>query len=127
MRIESLPQVDYITVTDVSVDDKTSETSHDETRNIERDFNNLVESTTFIAANISQPLEENRLDKILSDNFIDIGNSWRYHFFAIEVGARGYCAYNVHSCFRRFGLNTKETKVVLSELTSTAIQCSFVI
>ena len=31
------------------------------------------------------------------------------------------------SCFRRLGLNTKETKVVLSELTSTAIQCSFVI
>ena len=54
-------------------------------------------------------------------------NGWRHHLFAIEVGARGYCAYNVRSCFRRLGLNTKETKVVLSELTSTAIQCSFVI
>ena len=40
---------------------------------------------------------------------------------------KAYCAYNVRSCFRRLGLNTKETKVVLSELTSTAIQCSFVI
>ena len=50
-----------------------------------------------------------------------------YYLFAIEVGARGYCAYNVRSCFRRLGLNTKLTKVVLSELTSTAIQCSFVI
>ena len=43
------------------------------------------------------------------------------------MGARGYSAYNVLSCFRRLGLNTKETKVVLSELTSTAIQCSFII
>ena len=31
-------------------------------------------------------------------------------FICIEVGARGYCAYNVCSCFRRLGLNTKETK-----------------
>ena len=43
------------------------------------------------------------------------------------MGARDYSAYNVRSCFRRLGLNTKETKVVLSELTSTAIQCSFII
>ena len=35
--------------------------------------------------------------------------------------------YNIPSSFRRLGLNTKETKVVLSDLTSTAIQCSFVI
>ena len=54
-------------------------------------------------------------------------NGWRHHLFATEVGARGYSAYNVRSCFRRLGLNTKETKVVLSELTSTAIQCSFII
>ena len=39
-------------------------------------------------------------------------NGWRHHLFAIEVGARGYCAYNVRSCFRRLGLNTKESKVV---------------
>ena len=43
------------------------------------------------------------------------------------MGARRYCAYNVRSCYRRLGLNTKETKVILSELTSTTIQCSFVI
>ena len=43
------------------------------------------------------------------------------------MGAQGYCAYNVRSCFRHLGLNSKETKVVLSEVTSTAIQCSFVI
>ena len=35
--------------------------------------------------------------------------------------------YNVHSRFGRLGLNTKQTKLLLSELTSTAIQCSFVI
>ena len=53
-------------------------------------------------------------------------NGWRHDLLAIEVGARGYCAYNVRSCFRRL-MNTKETKVVLFELTLTAIQCSFVI
>ena len=45
----------------------------------------------------------------------------------IEVGARGYCAYNVRSCLHRLGMNAKETKKVLSELTATSIQCSFVI
>ena len=30
-------------------------------------------------------------------------------------------------CFRRLGYNTKETKAVLSELSSVAVQCSFVV
>ena len=75
------------------------------------------------------PCEENfedrHFDKIARYEVLCVsirGNGWRHHLFAIEVGARGYCAYNVHSCFRHLGLNTKETKVALSELTSTAIQ-----
>ena len=83
---------------------------------------------------MTSPCEENfqdrHFDKIARYEALCVSireDGWRHHLFAIEVGARGYCAYNVCSCFRRLGLNTKETEVVLSELTSTAIQCSFVI
>ena len=89
---------------------------------------------TVILIELTSPCEENfedhHFDKIARYEALCVSireNGWRHHLFAIEVGARGYCAYNVRSCFRRLGLNTKETKVVLSELTSTAIQCSFVI
>ena len=89
---------------------------------------------TVILIELTSPCEENFEDR----HFNKIGryaalcvsvreNGWHHHLFAIEVGARGYFVYNVRSCFRRLGLNTKGTKVVLSELTSTAIQCSFVI
>ena len=79
---------------------------------------------TVILNKLTSPCEENFEDRHF-DKLRE--NGWRHHLFAIEVGARGYSAYNVRSCFRHLGLNTKETKVVLSELTSTAIQCSFVI
>ena len=89
---------------------------------------------TVILIELTSPCEENfedrHFDKIARYEALCVSireNGWRHHLFAIEVGARGYCAYNVRSCFRRLGLNTKETKVVLSEITSTAIQCSFVI
>ena len=88
---------------------------------------------TVILIELTIPCEENfedrHFDKIARYEALCVSireNGWR-HLFAIEVGARGYCAYNVRSCFRRLGLNTKETKVTLSELTSTAIQCSFII
>ena len=89
---------------------------------------------TVILIELTSPCEENfedrHFDKIARYEALRVSireNGWHHHLFAIEVGARGYCAYNVRSCFRRLGLNTKEIKVVLSELTSTAIQCSFVI
>ena len=89
---------------------------------------------TVILIELTSPCEENfedrHFDKIARYEALCVSireNGWRHHLFAIEVGARGYSAYNVRSCFRRLGLNAKETKVVLSELTSTAIQCSFII
>ena len=54
-------------------------------------------------------------------------NGWRCYFFAIEVGARGYCAQNVRSCFIRLGFNNRRIKTLISDLSSTAIQCSFLI
>ena len=89
---------------------------------------------TVILIDLTSPCEENfedcHFDKIARYEALCVSireNGWRHHLFAIEVGARGYSAYNVRSCFCRLCLNTKETNVVLSELTSTAIQCSFVI
>ena len=93
-----------------------------------------VPKKTVFLIELTSPCEENfedrHFDKIARYESLCVSirdNGWRHHLFAIEVGAPGYCAYNVHSCFRRLGLNTKETKVALSELASTAIQCSFVI
>ena len=76
---------------------------------------------TVILIELTSPCEENfedrHFDKISRYEALCVSireNGWRHHLFAIEVGARGYCAYNVRSCFRRLGLNTKETKVVLN-------------
>ena len=74
---------------------------------------------TVILIELTSPCEENfedrHFDKISRYEALCVSireNCWRHHLFAIEVGARGYCAYNVRSCFRRLGLNTKETKVM---------------
>ena len=34
-------------------------------------------------------------------------NGWFVHFFAVEVGARGYCASSIRSCLMRLGLTRK--------------------
>ena len=79
---------------------------------------------TVILIELTSPCKENfedrHFDKIARYEALCVSireNGWRHHLFAIEVGARGYSAYNVRSCFRRLGLNAKETKVVLSELS----------
>ena len=48
--------------------------------------------------------EDRHFDKIARYEALCVSiieNGWRHHLFAIEVGARGYCAYNVRSCIRR--------------------------
>ena len=84
----------------------------------------ILRSGKVILIELTSPCEENfedrHFDKIGRYEALCVSireNGCRHHLFAIEVGARGYCAYNVRSCFRRLGLNTKETKVVLSEIT----------
>ena len=73
-----------------------------------------VLSKTVILIELTSPCEENFEDRHFDKNSryealcIAIRqNGWRVYFFAIEVGARGYCAFNVRSCLRRLGLNTK--------------------
>ena len=47
------------------------------------------------------------------------------YFYAIEVGARGFCAETVTSCLRSLGFNNKQSKNTLSVLSNTALKCSF--
>ena len=52
-------------------------------------------------------------------------NGWKVHFFAVEIGACGYCAESLRICFRQLGFNNKHTKAAVKELSSVAMQCSF--
>ena len=89
----------------------------------------VLKKTVFLIE-LTSPCEENfedrHFDKIARYEALCVSireNGWRHHLFAIEVGAGGYCAYNVRSCFRRLGLNTKETKVLVLERMVGVIIC----
>lgn len=52
-------------------------------------------------------------------------NGWAVHFFAVEVGARGYCSDSVRTCLRRLGFPPKSIRCILKLLGSIAMKCSF--
>ena len=52
-------------------------------------------------------------------------NGWSVYFFAIEVGARGFCAESVRSCLRRLGFANKLCNKSLKSLSSVSLKCSF--
>ena len=52
-------------------------------------------------------------------------NNWSVYFFAIEVGARGFCAESVRSCLRGLGFSTKLSRNTLKALSSVSLKCSF--
>ena len=54
-------------------------------------------------------------------------NKWCVHFFAVEVGARGYCASSMQTSLRCLGVSKKSTRSALKELSSISLRCSFVI
>ena len=54
-------------------------------------------------------------------------NRWTVHFFAIEVGARGYCANSVRACLSRLGLSRKLINTTLNQLSFVSLKASFVI
>ena len=43
-------------------------------------------------------------------------NSWSIHFFAVEVGAQGYCASTIRSCLMHLGLTSKLVRSSLKTL-----------
>ena len=52
-------------------------------------------------------------------------NGWFVHFFAVEVGAWGYCASTITSCLMRLALTRKLVRSSLKTLSSAALTASF--
>ena len=52
-------------------------------------------------------------------------NGWSVYFYAIEVGAQGFCADSVRSCLRSLGFNNRLCRKTLQTLSSVSLRCSF--
>ena len=83
---------------------------------------------------LTSPSEENfqsrHSDKVLKYSPLcqDIrSKGWKVFFFAVEVGARGYCAETVRICLRSLGFSSKRVRSSLKSLSLCAIKSSFVI
>ena len=50
---------------------------------------------------------------------------WKTYLFAVEVGARGYAAQSVWTCWKKLGIPTKEIKITVKEVSNIALRCSF--
>ena len=54
-----------------------------------------------------------------------VSNGWHVDFFAIEVGARGYCSTTVKSCLFALGFSHKRVRDALQRIGKIALECSF--
>ena len=54
-------------------------------------------------------------------------NGWKHSLFCVEVGARGYCANSVLSCFKSLGFSSKLARDTVKDLGLTAMKASFAI
>ena len=54
-------------------------------------------------------------------------NGWVVHFFAVEVGARGYCSESVRCCLHQLGFSNKLCRSSLKSFSLCASKCSFYI
>ena len=54
-------------------------------------------------------------------------NGWISHFFAIEVGARGYCSKSVPFCLKQLGFAANASRRICKSLGEIAMKCSFTI
>ncbi|XP_057297663.1 uncharacterized protein LOC130628696 [Hydractinia symbiolongicarpus] len=91
-------------------------------------------SKTVIMLELTCPYEENteywhkrKLSKYSSLCYAMKNNGWIVHFFAIEVGARGFCSESVRTCFRRLCFPNKPLRSLLKSLTFTSMSASFYI
>ena len=91
-----------------------------------------MKTKTVVIIELTCPCEENmeawhtkKFDKYASLCTDIKHNSWSVHFFAVEVGARGYCSETVRSCLRRLGLSGKLCRDTVKSLSSKSMSCSF--
>ena len=54
-----------------------------------------------------------------------VKNKWTVSFFAIEVGARGYCSISVRKCLFGLGLGAKLVRKSLQKVGMVSLECSF--
>ena len=54
-------------------------------------------------------------------------NGWIVDFFAVEVGARGYCSASVSKCLRNLGFGNKNSLSLAKVLSRTSMEASFCI
>ena len=52
-------------------------------------------------------------------------NDWSVYFYAMEVGAGGFCAESVRSCLRSLDFNNKLCRKILQTLSSISLTHSF--
>ena len=52
-------------------------------------------------------------------------NGWAASVYAVEVGARGYCASSLKSCLFALGMKHKRVKRICDRLSLTSLKCSF--
>ena len=83
---------------------------------------------------LTSPCEENFEDrhKMKIANYMSLceeirSNKWNVDFFAVEVGARGYCAESMRCCLYKLGFSNKLCRTTLKSLSSCALKCSFYI
>ena len=84
----------------------------------------LVENTSGCEENQS----ENHASK--TDKYKDLvdairGNGWVCHFFAIEVGARGFNSTHVPFCLKSLGFPPKSVKSLLGKLSRASLEASY--
>ena len=52
-------------------------------------------------------------------------NGWSVYFYAIEIGAWGFCAESVRSCLHSLGFNNRLCRKTLQTLSSVSLRYSF--
>ena len=92
------------------------------------------DTKTVIMVELTSPMEEN-VEKRNSDKkkkYDDLvfqckNRNWNAHLMCVEVGARGFLANSINYMVRRLGINTKEARKMKSEISLTALRCSYAI
>ena len=96
----------------------------------------IISKSTFtvIILELTCPCEENMESWHITktDKYSNLcneikSNGWSVHFFAVEVGARGYCSETTRFCLKRLGFQNKLSRSTLKSLSQTSIRASFYI
>ena len=54
-------------------------------------------------------------------------NGWSVEWFAVEIGARGYCSRSVLCCFESLGLSNCTVDATIKQVGKCSMECSFCI